>query len=185
MKCKTPDCETTMSEGAPDYCPKCQAGKCEACKGSGSLWHGDPPATFEAECHFCGGTGQKSEPILCWVCDGEMTRRQGKVICISCDMDYRRVKSELVVCDDLKNEWFKSSEFYEQQRDRYRTALEEIFEARRFIRDEDGAATARDMSDIAADALAGRAAAEGSADETGEAKSGAGSASDKLSDCDA
>ena len=24
MKCKTPDCETTMSEGSPEYCPACQ-----------------------------------------------------------------------------------------------------------------------------------------------------------------
>jgi RecJ-like exonuclease len=140
-----------MSEGAPDYCPKCQEGinkltpeqirelkdaneNCEACKGTGSIRHGDTHDSFDAECHFCGGTGQKSETLLCWVCDSEMTRREGKVICISCDMEYRRLKSELVVCDDLKNEWFKSSEFYEEQRDRYRTALESIVEARVRIR---------------------------------------------------
>lgn len=178
MKCKTPNCETTMSEGAPEYCPKCQpqptpegkafgdrvraamAAPCEACKGTGSIWHGDPPATFEAECHFCGGTGKKSEPLICWVCDGEMTRRQCKVICISCDMDYRRVKSELVVCDDLKNEWFKSSEFYEDQRDGYREALENIMEANQRLR-RDPLTVGREMAALARDALVGRAVGAG------------------------
>ena len=78
-----------MSEGAPDYCPKCQRvkdrnaaimwllenaddppdwvvdalPKCKACKGSGSVWQGDTHDTFEAECHFCGGSGLKSESL--------------------------------------------------------------------------------------------------------------------------
>jgi hypothetical protein len=32
MKCKTPNCETTMSEGAPEYCPVCQEARASAAK---------------------------------------------------------------------------------------------------------------------------------------------------------
>ena len=76
-KCENPKCKTTMSDGSPELCPKCQNKICPSCKGRKQIldiWHhGHMPRM--KKCPSCAGTGKKTEKSEVFAIQSELVRK--------------------------------------------------------------------------------------------------------------